>query len=122
MLYGVDLTKNTFSSLGSYFYNDKPDTTLMKSVFIKGDPMYAQTGLCVKFSYLLPNLTDSSLNIYLKTASKQNSSLLWTLAGYQGNTWSHGQVKWTTNEDFKVVCFQTFLSEIAQQSLLKIQK
>ncbi|XP_078372311.1 uncharacterized protein LOC144655983 isoform X2 [Oculina patagonica] len=77
---------------------DKP--ALLKSPWIAANAIYQKLGLCLTFTYLLPNYYGSSLSVFLVT--KSNLSI-WSLSGHQGDKWLNGQVSITTNDNFKVM-------------------
>ena len=74
---------------------------VVESPWISKNIIYEKTGLCLSFSYLFSaHDSGSSVSFTLLTSSKIVS--LWSLHGYQGQTWLTGQVSFKTSEDFKV--------------------
>ena len=72
---------------------------VLESPWISKKLIYEKTGLCLSFSYLLSAYSGSSLSFVLLTSSNVS---LWSLHGYQGQTWLTGQVSFKPLEDFKV--------------------
>lgn len=62
--------------------------------------VYQNIGLCLRFSYLMPNTTASHLKVLL--SSQSNGTLVWHLTGYHGKEWSRAQVSWTAQKGTKV--------------------
>ena len=74
---------------------------VLESPWISKNITYEKTGLCLSFSYnFSAHDSGSSVTFKLLTSSKNVS--LWSLHGYQGQTWLTGQVSFKTSEDFKV--------------------
>ena len=73
---------------------------VVESPWISKNITYEKTGLCLSFSYIFSAYSGSSVTFTLLTSSKNVS--LWSLHGYQGQTWLTGQVLFNTSEDFKV--------------------
>ena len=80
-------------------FDDK--VSVLESPWIPKNLIYEKTGLCLSFSYnFSAHDSGSSVTFKLLTSSKNVS--LWSLHGYQGQTWLTGQVSFKTSEDFKV--------------------
>ena len=74
---------------------------VLESQRISKNPCYEKTGMCLSFSYLTA-YSGSSVSFKLLTSS--NVSRVWSLHGYQGQTWLTGQVSFIPSENFKVQC------------------
>ena len=74
---------------------------VLESPWISKNPCYEKTGMCLSFSYLTA-YSGSSVSFKLLTSS--NVSRVWSLHGYQGQTWLTGQVSFIPSENFKVQC------------------
>ena len=74
---------------------------VLESPWILKNLIYEKTGLCMSFSYLLTASSGSSVSFVLLTSSNVS---LWSLHGYQGQTWLTGQVSFIPRDDFKVSC------------------
>ena len=74
---------------------------VLESLWISKNPCYEKTGMCLSFSYLTA-YSGSSVSFKLLTSS--NVSRVWSLHGYQGQTWLTGQVSFIPSENFKVQC------------------
>ena len=73
---------------------------VLESPWVSKNLIYEKTGLCLSFSYLFSaNDSGSSIKFILLTSSNVS---LWSLHGYQGETWLRGQVSFKPREDFKV--------------------
>ena len=72
---------------------------VLESPWISKNPFYEKTGMCLSFSYLTA-YSGSSVSFKLLTSS--NVSRVWSLRGYQGQTWLTGQVSFIPSENFKV--------------------
>ena len=74
---------------------------VLDSPWISKNITYEKTGLCLSFSYnFSAHDSGSSVTFQLLTSSKNVS--LWSLHGYQGQTWLTGQVSFKPSEAFKV--------------------
>ena len=72
-------------------------------------PFYSQVGLCLKFKYLMPNLSFSTFNVSLnKTVGE--SRLLWSLSGFHGYEWQPARVPWQAQDNTKVGCNEVVLT------------
>ena len=77
---------------------------VLESPWISKNVIYEKTGLCLSFSYLLSAYSGSSVRFILLTSSNVS---VWSLHGYQGQTWLTGQVSFIPSEDFKVQCLSS---------------
>ena len=93
----IDLLFYVYSGVVARF-DDK--VGVLESPWISKNITYEKTGLCLSFSYLFSAHSGSSVTFKLLTSSKNVS--LWSLHGYQGQTWLTGQVSFKPSEDFKV--------------------
>ena len=82
-----------FNSLpGHYIYTESSpprkanDTARLISAVIKP----TRRSACFSFHYVMRGSTIGTLNVYSST--NQMATLMWTLSGMQGNTWTYGSV------------------------------
>ena len=88
---------------------------VLESPWISKKLIYEKTGLCLSFSYLLSAYSESSISFVLLTSSNVS---LWSLHGYQGQTWQTGQVTFKPREDFKVQCLSGSIIDQAFRSVV----
>ena len=60
-------------------------------------------GGCVSFWYHMYGAGIGTLNVYTRTASSQNRTLIWTVSGNQGNVWRSGRAPASVTESYQVI-------------------
>jgi hypothetical protein len=83
--------------------NNLHTSAWLESNWIVSDKVASTLGWCLTFSFLLPSLTSSQLQVILKTPENNNGSVVWNLMGLQNKDWSSGQVSWKSTENVKVI-------------------
>lgn len=56
------------------------------------EPFHQSVGLCLRFNYLLPTQSKSTLKILIREPKREEPELVWQLAGNHGEKWSAAQV------------------------------
>ena len=79
---------------GSFAYIDNSHKGRMESPMLPWKPFHQSVGVCLRFTYLMPTKTKSSLKVFLKDTKQEMLVLVWQLAGYHGKEWSAAQVAW----------------------------
>ena len=79
------------------------EVSVLESPRISKNLIYEKTGLCLSFSYnFSAHDSGSSVTFKLRMLTSSKNVSLWSLHGYQGQTWLTGQVSFKPSEDFKV--------------------
>ncbi|XP_001625791.3 MAM and LDL-receptor class A domain-containing protein 1 [Nematostella vectensis] len=87
---------------GPYAYISEPVESRLESPILEWKPFHRVSGLCVRFSYLMPQIEGSSeIQLYLNSTTIQ-PRLLWKLSGYHGIEWLPGSVPLDAEQDTKV--------------------
>ena len=74
----------------------------MESNLLLWKPLYQSLGLCLRFKYLMPAKSKSTLKVFLRDSNLENQSLEWRLVGYHGEEWSEAQVSLPDAKGFQV--------------------
>ena len=81
--------------LGYFAYIDGSFKARLESPLLPWKAFYRSVGLCLRFNYLMPTKSKSTLKVLVKETERRVSTLVWQLVGYHGVTWSVAQVAWT---------------------------
>lgn len=92
--------KSPFS--GHFAYIDDPYKAQLESTLLPWKPLYQSLGLCLRFKYLLPAKSKSTLKVFLRESNRENPLLVWRLVGYHGEEWSDAQVALADVKGFQV--------------------
>ena len=79
---------------GSFAYIDNSHKARMESPLLPRKPFHQSVGVCLRFNYLMPTKSKSSLKVFLRNTKREMLILVWQLAGYHGREWSAAQVAW----------------------------
>ncbi|XP_025084906.1 MAM and LDL-receptor class A domain-containing protein 1-like [Pomacea canaliculata] len=61
------------------------------------------TGGCLTFYYHLYGVGIGTLNVYTRSASTHNLTLIWSLSGNQGNVWNYGRAPILTKNSYEII-------------------
>ncbi|XP_048583253.1 uncharacterized protein LOC116611741 [Nematostella vectensis] len=87
---------------GPYAYISEPVESRLESPILEWKPFHRVSGLCVRFSYLMPQIEGSSeIQLYHNSTTIQ-PRLLWKLSGYHGIEWLTASVPLDAEQDTKV--------------------
>ena len=79
---------------GSFAYIDNSHKARMESPLLPWKPFHQSVGVCLRFNYLMPTKSKSSLKVFLRNTKRDMLVLVWQLAGYHGKEWSAAQLAW----------------------------
>ena len=79
---------------GSFAYIDNSHKARTESPLLPWKPFHQSVGVCLRFNYLMPAKSESSLKVFLRNTKREMLVLVWQLAGYHGKEWSVAQVAW----------------------------
>ena len=79
---------------GSFAYIDNSYKARMESPLLPWKPFHQSVDVCLRFNYLMPTKSKSSIKVFLKN-TKRVLILIWQLVGYHGKEWSVAQVAWS---------------------------
>ena len=101
---------------GSFAYIDNSYKARMESPLLPLKPFHQSVDVCLRFNYLMPTKSKSSIKVFLKN-TKRVLILIWQLVGYHGKEWSVAQVAWSgavgiqVREQFRLqVSFKTLVN------------
>ena len=86
--------KNIFLS-GFFAYIDGSYKAQLESPLLPWEPFHQSVGLCLRFNYLMPVQTKSTLKVFFRDPKQEKPVLIWQLVGYHGEEWSAAQVVWS---------------------------
>ena len=58
-------------------------------------PFHQSIGFCLRFNYLMPTQSKSTLKLFLRELKREEPVLKWQLVGNHGDQWSAAQVAWS---------------------------
>ena len=107
---------------GSFTYIDNSHKARMESPLLPWKPFHQSVGVCLRFNYLMPTKSKSSLKVFLRDTKREMLVVVWQLVGYHGKEWSVAQVAWPGAVGMQV-CEQfhfylKFLSHLWEQVLI----
>ena len=79
---------------GSFAYIDNLYKARMESPLLPWKPFHQSVSVCLRFNYLMPSKSKSSLKVFLRDTKREMLVLVWQLVGYHGKEWSVAQVAW----------------------------
>ena len=79
---------------GSFAYIDNSHKARIESPLLPWKQFYQSVGVCLRFIYLMPTKSKSSLRVFLRNTKLETLVLVWQLVGYHGKEWSVAQVAW----------------------------
>ena len=65
-------------------------------------PFHESVGLCLRFNYLMPTHSKSSLKVFLRKTQREEPMLVWQLIGSHGVKWSAAQLTWSGAKGIQV--------------------
>ena len=84
---------NKATLLAGYFaFIDGSYKAQMKSPMLPWKPFHQIVGLCLRFRYLMPTYSKSTLKVFLKEQNHGKPILVWQLSDYYSTRWSAAQV------------------------------
>jgi len=87
---------------GSFVYIDNAYKARLESSLLPWKPFHQSVGLCLRFLYLLPTKSKSTLKVFLRETTREMLVLVWQTAGYHGKEWSVAEVAWRGAERIQV--------------------
>ena len=87
---------------GSFAYIDNSYKARSISPLLPWKPFHQYVGVCLRFNYIMPTKSKSSLKVFLRDTKQEMLVLLWQLVGYHGKGWSGAQVAWSGAEGTQV--------------------
>ena len=94
-------TNNTFLS-GHFAYIDGSFKANLQSPELPWKPFHESVGLCLRFKYLMPAKSKSSLKVLLREPTRKQPVLLWQLIGNHGSEWLGAQLAWSGAKGIQV--------------------
>jgi len=67
------------------------------------EPFHQSVGLCLRFNYLLPTQSKSTLKILIREPKREEPELVWQLVGNHGEKWSAAQVACSGAKGIQVI-------------------
>ena len=93
--------QNIFLS-GHFAYIDGPYKAQLQSTLLPWKPLYQSLGLCLRYKYLMPSKSKSTLKVFVRESNRENPLLVWRLVGYHGEEWSAAQMALPVAKGFQV--------------------
>ncbi|KAL9987564.1 hypothetical protein ACROYT_G001896 [Oculina patagonica] len=102
---GWKLSKaKTFDKYRTHFaYIDGSFKAKLESPQLPWKPFHQSVGLCLRFNYLMPAQSKSSLKVFLRQPKREEPVLVWQLFGNHGVEWSAAQVAWSGVKGIQVI-------------------
>ena len=95
-----NLEKKILSGRFAYIGNSFKAT--LEGPLLPWNPFHQSVGLCLRFNYLMPTQSKSSLKVFLRGPKQKEPVLVWQLVGNHGEKWSAAQVAWSGAKGIQV--------------------
>ncbi|XP_048242500.1 MAM and LDL-receptor class A domain-containing protein 2-like [Haliotis rufescens] len=101
----VDHTKGTTTGYYMYIETSGSNRIVGQKARLVSEHLHATSsfGSCVRFYYHMYGSGVGALNVNTQSVASNNTKLMWSLSGNQGNLWKLGQVNVNQGSDYDVV-------------------
>ena len=89
--YAIKFTVHVFI-LDNFVYINGSYKAQLQSPVLLWEPFHQVVGLCLRFTYLIPVKSKSTIKVLLREPRKEEPILAWQLSGYHGIKWSVAEV------------------------------
>ena len=84
--YAIKFTVHIFI-LDNFVYINGSYKAQLQSPVLLWEPFHQVVGLCLRFTYLIPVKSKSTIKVLLREPRKEEPILAWQLSGYHGTKW-----------------------------------
>ena len=96
-------TRTIYTFLSGHFaYIDDSFKANLQSPELPWKQFHESVGLCLRFKYLMPVKSKSSLKVLLREPTRKEPVLVWQVIGNHGSEWSGAQLAWSGAQGIQV--------------------